>query len=468
MWDFAYILSIKISGDLERAAMDLSGKKVGIWGFGRVGTAALEYLSTQSCSLTICDQKDPSPDQQEHIKNLHATFCSQTELTDFLEGHDYIVPSPGIDISAHSKYQHKFLSELDIFAFAWGKPIIAITGTVGKTTVTTLISAICKHANIPIALGGNIGTGMLSLINQQENVEYAVLELSSWQLEYTQRFAPHIAIWTNFSENHLDRHKTMEHYFAAKYKIIAQQKAHNIAIAPLALKQNIYKHNPRATCLFFSVTKPSCSVALRNNDAVLYYHQDAVYKKTSVTTQCVASNITLPSYSFDHNWVIIIALLHALDMPIKIMKQLQEIDCALEHRLEYVGLYKGAHVFNDSKSTTIASTLASIEKFAHKKVHLFLGGLSKGSDRTPLIHAIQGKNIKVYCFGKESASLHTLCMKCDVISEAYQTLEQAVTACKEKSQQGDIILFSPAGSSFDLFSDYADRGTQFKKMMQTI
>ena len=448
--------------------MNLSGKKIGIWGYGIVGKSATRYLQQLSCTLTVCDQRACSPEEQAYLDAHQVPFYAQDNLSLFLETNDYIIPSPGIDISSYTHFAHKWISELDIFAQAWHKPIIAITGTVGKTTVTHLIGLLLQHARIRAIVGGNIGYGMLSLIEAQKNVDYAVLELSSWQLEYNTLCAPTIALWTTFAENHLDRHITMQRYFDAKYQIIAQQTKEQTAIIPLILMHDIYARNPQSRCIFFYHGLPDKStyMNIKKEDTLWYFDNNAFYAVTNNNMRCIATSITLPEYSFASNWIAIAALLHTLSLPIHLINHLDRNTCTQPHRFELIGTYNGITIYNDSKATTAISTIASVNKCVGKRIHLILGGLSKGVDRTPLIQTIKDTVHTIYCFGKESDILKSICNQLNIQSYAFDTLEKTVKTCIKNCQPEDIILFSPAGSSYDLFKDYADRGECFKNSIK--
>lgn len=453
--------------------MELAGKKIGIWGYGIVGKTATTYLHGKTAALTICDKKELNQAEQHTLSEQQISFCTEQHLHRFLEAHDYIIPSPGIDLRPYGQFAHKWMSELDLFATAWHKKIIAITGSVGKTTVTHLIGLLLKQAGIRATVGGNIGTGMLALIDQQEAIDYAVLELSSWQLERNALFAPDIAIWTTFTENHLDRHGTMQNYFDAKYQIMAHQNEQQIAIIPLDLMPMIYEKNPKVRCIFFcekTQQESYSALRLREQDLLFYFHDGALHAASTVKTQRIVNNIALPDYSFAHNWIAISAILHVLSLPFNLINEFDTTQCVQPHRLELLGTFNGITVYNDSKSTTTLSTIASVNKFAGtgKRIHLILGGLSKGVDRTPLIAALKDKVTAIYCFGKEAHELKKMCDDYTVSSLTCDTLEEVVNATIKNCQPGDILLFSPAGSSYDLFKDYVDRGDQFKRLILTL
>lgn len=213
----------------------IHNKKIGIWGFGVVGKAAVNFLRNHTTTLSVMDKKILSAEERTFFAHTAIHFVQQTPavIESFLQNNDLILVSPGIDLRPYVHHQHKCISELDLFSHFFKKPIIAITGTIGKTSTTSLLSSLLGNAGKRVALGGNIGTGMLELISQQEQVDCAVLELSSFQLEYSKTTAPDFVIWTNFYPNHLDRHSTVPDYFSAKMKSVAYQHANQQALLPL-------------------------------------------------------------------------------------------------------------------------------------------------------------------------------------------------------------------------------------------
>jgi UDP-N-acetylmuramoylalanine--D-glutamate ligase len=233
----------------EGYKMDFHNKKIGIWGFGIVGKAALKFFRSHEIPITVMDNKELSKQDYELLDTAKSNFVPQVNCNEFLSNNDLILASPGIDLRPFASYKEKFITELDIFSSHTKKPIIAITGTIGKTTVTHFLSKILqKHTTVQT--GGNIGTGMLELLAQQDH-EITLLEVSSFQLEPCQIFAPDLAIWTNLYPNHLDRHTTIEDYFSAKCAILAKQKNNQQALIPIELASRIIQRNYQGVLHFF-------------------------------------------------------------------------------------------------------------------------------------------------------------------------------------------------------------------------
>lgn len=451
--------------------MKIENKKIGIWGFGVTGRSILRYFSNQSNAgnvIEIFEQKTMTPEDRTLIIGSGASLAQYTEPIQFIENNDLIIASPGIDKGPYSQYCSKFISEVDLFSAHYKRPIVAITGTTGKTSITHLLGQLCMIAGLKTNVGGNIGTGMLDLLTH-DHADLCILELSSFQLEYATQFAPHLAIITNLYNNHLDRHQTIERYFEAKSHIMTQQNNDQIALLPLTLLSQcntIQSNNKR---YFFSWDEPTAETyaQLKNDDGLFFTRDSAMIFKQYDNGTIIFSLDDLPPLSLQENWLIIISALHLLNIPLSIIKTNAHLLTIPPHRLERVTSKHGITFYNDSKSTTPEATLAAVQALQGYPMHLFLGGLSKGIDRAPLIEQLKNKVQYIYCFGKEAEHLHMLCAQTGIPAFASPTLEDAFTLCMQHTKPGDHVLLSPAGASYDLFKDYQDRGDKFKKMVMS-
>lgn len=443
----------------------ISHKKIGIWGYGITGKAAVQYLSTQKFEICVLDKKELSQSDQDFLSSKQIAYFAQGQLAEFLEQCDYILPSPGIDLRAYQAYKSKWLNELDLFQAAWHKPIVAITGSVGKTTITHVLSSLLEKSGKHVATGGNIGTPMFDLLAQQNESDLALLEVSSFQLEYTKNFAPTLAIWTNFYPNHLDRHGSEQEYKDAKAKLMAFQNNSQQALAPLTLKECI---NTQSTAHYFAKDKPSDEVfkTIAPNQSLYYFDADSIIQFKDGTYRSLIKRTDLPKISYEENWLIICAALDLLGIPMPKVS-LEELSLP-EHRLEHVATINGIDFYNDSKSTTPQSTMAAVNRLKNRPVLLLLGGMGKGIDRSPLIQELRGKVKKIYCFGKEAVHLKALCDTQQIPSESHANLDTAFAACMSDGKCADQIVLSPAGASFDLFANYMERGTYFKKLVNDL
>lgn len=415
----------------EAHRMDIKGIKWGVWGYGVVGQSVARFLHSQGAHVTIYD-KNPIPQTQD----LPYTICQPDQLPLFLEEQSQIVPSPGIDITAYyATYSKKFIPELDLFYAFFKKPIIAITGSVGKTTITRILSLFLEKAGYRVLTGGNIGLGMCDLIAQQENCDFAVLEVSSFQLEHIKIFAPFLSIITPFHPNHLDRHKTIKNYRDAKLAILKYQTEDNFAVVPQQLKKYIPYASPKIS--WYSKNKFCPLVEL------------------------------LPEITFKENLNIIGAAINTLGFDLfKAASVMHTVTFHQEHRLEYVKTVDNVDYINDSKATTPASTRAAVDFFKNRPIHLLLGGLSKGVCRENLIRSLHNSVKSIHCFGAEADQLYGWCTKYQIPATYSNDLESSIKKAQEIACDKEIILLSPAGSSYDLFKDYQERGNIFKEFVQ--
>lgn len=442
---------------------------VGIWGFNRVGTAAARYYVQQGIRPGVFDAHPLSPEQQRYCEQQQLAVWSPDQLLPFLEQHELILPSPGIDLRPYHAYASKWVSEFDIFCRDYKKPVIAITGSVGKTSITHLLSQLLTKAYGTIATGGNIGIGMLDLL-PAEHTALALLELSSFQLELVQTAAPDLAIITNIYPNHLDRHATLQAYTQAKARIFQHQTTAQKLLLPYNLAGDMYAHyKPQAQLYLFSDTPPTDLLQLPHQSAGIFFIQDNVITYADRHGQQEIVDLALlPPITFAQNWLIIASAAHLLGVKLDLLVTHAARFSLPAHRLELVGaLQHGITFYNDSKATTTMSMLAAVKTVARgASVHLFMGGLSKGVDREPAIAQLSEHVVHIYCFGAEAQTLHSLCQKQGIASSAYTTLEDAFAQCLTLVRPGQSVLLSPGGASYDLFIDYEQRGARFTALVE--
>ncbi len=495
--------------------------KLGIVGFGVVGKSVLAFLNKKNIEQTaeqnlydesfadrditvrVWDMRALASEEQDIIKMYKASAVDPHSmgLEEFIKDNDFVVVSPGIDLHTHQNHQYKFLCELDFFSAFFTKPVVAVTGSLGKTTVTKLITKLAAavpcvaHDTIIPALqvnevsqlktfmGGNVGIGMLDLVYQQDAYDVGVLELSSFQLELNRKFAPDIAVWTNWHANHLDRHKTPRDYFEAKLNVLRAQHDKQAAVVWHELltgqtgpwfKEHlpeiksllcVCSERPYDQSFYTSLNRPLLYgfYCEGNNLVKMMLRQGAVAQTTPIFDLRV-----LPETTFLANWIQVIATLDLMGIDLQQLNALFEASpFVLEnnpHRLEYVATINGVDFYDDSKSTVMQSTIAAFEKLSQKNrpIVLILGGLGKGVDRSPLVAHISSLPMlkKMYCFGKECSAFPG--------SVVYESLEKVMEDVSTLVTSGDIVLFSPSGTSFDLFKDYKHRGRVFKALVNDL
>jgi UDP-N-acetylmuramoylalanine--D-glutamate ligase len=448
--------------------IDLSNKKIGILGFGIVGKSAAEFLYNRA-HVTVMDKKRLSPMDQEFLTAHAIGYVQQTDaaLATFIQEHDYIVASPGIDLRPYPELQKKLLPELDLFTSFFCKSLISITGTVGKTSVTHLLTTLLQQTEKRWVNGGNIGIGMLDLIALQDNYDGAVLEVSSFQLEHCRSFAPDLAIWTNFYPNHLDRHGTLDAYLHAKMNCVLHQRQGQQALLPFSLLENAYAKqllkSAQSTVSFFALKKPK---QMPQAHAVFWLENNLIIQYFNGISRPLIDMKELPAISFPENWLIIVAAFSLLRYKVPSLAQISFDNTVLEHRLEKVATINTITFYNDSKSTVPEATLAALARCKNPFI-LLLGGMSKGIDRAPLIASLKQFPLRhLITFGKEAEHLESYALENGIPCSSYESLEDAFAESVRLAHSGDTILLSPAGASFDLFTDYKQRGKRFKELVQ--
>lgn len=438
-------------------------KKIGIWGFGKVGSSYLSLLQNYAESITILDKKNTQQTLSSHVQ-----FRIQTpeEIISLFETNDYVCISPGINISAYKKYEKKCITELDIFPHLWNKEIIAITGSLGKTTITSLSAQILQNYSIKAQAIGNIGYAMLEFAQHQNNTQTAVLELSSFQLSHTKNFAPDIAIWTNLYENHLDYHGSFNEYAQAKKNICAHQKDTQTLIINADLKTHIKNPTQKVHWICTS-EKQAFDLASKYTSNTFWYldNQKNITLLHKNKTSSFFNLNDLSRVTFPENWLIICALLFAKNLDISSLPHHIHNIILPEHRLNIIASVENKTFYNDSKSTVWQATYKALQTLPDQKTILFFGGISKGVDRSPFFALLNPKIHTIYAFGKEADSIKATCNKHNIACKTFTNLEEAFESCIQEPFSCNI-LFSPGGASYDLFENFEHRGNCFESLVR--
>lgn len=456
----------------------MNKKRIGIWGFGKVGKSAVSYFLHKNYAIEVLDKRELTAQEKMFLEKHNIAYRRQKNLEQFLQRNYIILPSPGIDLRNFQRYEQKFICELDILQKEFCKPIIGITGSVGKTTITNIVDQTLQSQSINVWTGGNIGTPMLNLIKEKDyvdNIDIALLELSSFQLDLCKIFCPDIAVWTNFFPNHLDRHTNLDAYFQAKKKLIINQNKNQYALLPIEIIDTLQPlEQYKSKIYFFSNKRPTDNLIkkLRTKDQLLYAQKNKIFKisRHDNTETEIATIDNSDNFIFQENLLIIYSIFYIIKKYYELSEtNLQKLKLQqLEHRLEKFCTINGIVFYNDSKSTTPASTIAAVKKLSDKPIILLLGGLSKGVDRSPLIKKIKPYVKRIVSFGKESEILKKLCNNENIPCSSFKKLQQAVIYSFTYAVTGDQILLSPSGSSFDLFENYILRGNHFKQVVRQI
>lgn len=473
---------------------------IGIVGFGVVGKSFLRFVQSSHFLDAVERAKDYSLDSRNYEvvvwdkRKLESSELALVEqygaevfngtVEELFKAATFVCLTPGFDASPFlPHYREKILSELDLFAASYPDKIVGITGTVGKTTVTQLtgllLARMMPHEWVTVM--GNIGNAMLDVVTDNRMPTVAVIELSSFQLEHVSAFAPTTSIWTNLFANHLDRHKTLEQYFDAKAQMIVSQHAGSNALLGLDLLSDeclpltekllaqtsatvtFVAHRPLTEKEQAFIDRHGCHLFGIYNSQITWYRGDFWEPLLPLSV--------LPSEGFLKNWLMVLAAaavngLNVAELSRSVLEDLWQTMRAQvgEHRFEKCGSVNGVDFYNDSKSTVIQASQAALEHLDSlgKPIILILGGISKGVDRSGMKSFLATiKNLKtVLCLGKASRDYGTF-DQCETLDELMEKLRTTALA-------GDVVLFSPGGASFDLFTDYKDRGTVFKKLISAL
>jgi UDP-N-acetylmuramoylalanine--D-glutamate ligase len=448
-------------------AMDLKGKKVLVVGLGKSGLAAALFLRRQGARVTVSDVRSAEALAKEIPALLEENIAVEAGGHGLLtfRRQDLIVVSPGVPLDTPELAQVKsfglpVIGEVELAArFLKGK-MLAITGSNGKTTTTTLCGKILEAGKIPVAVGGNIGVPVIALVEDSREGAWAVLEVSSFQLETTVEFRPEVAVILNITPDHLDRHGTFENYVAAKEMIFANQKAGDALVLnaddPLSSHSAARSHS---RIFWFSSKRAVDQGAYVDKGTI-------VFRPAAGADAEVVLGVDKIPLKGSHNIENVLAAVVAaklVGVASPAIRQAVEAFHAVEHRLELVATLGGVQYYNDSKATNVDAAAKAISSFPGG-IHLILGGKDKNSDYSQLNNLLRERVKTVYTIGSAAAKIESHIKGATAVESAV-TLAEAVSRAGNAAQPGDIVLLAPACSSFDQFENYEHRGRVFKDLV---
>jgi UDP-N-acetylmuramoylalanine--D-glutamate ligase len=447
--------------------MELKGKKVLVVGLGKSGLAAALFLRHQGAQVTVSDVRSAEALAKDIPALLEEGIMVEAGGHGLLtfRRQDLIVVSPGVPLETPELVQARnfgrpVIGELELAArFLQGKSL-AITGSNGKTTTTSLVGEILEEAGFPTLVGGNIGVPVIALINQSTADTWSVLEVSSFQLESTEQFHPQIAVILNITPDHLDRHGTFENYALAKERIFAAQtpddflvlNAENVRAAAAASRTH-------ARVYWFSLERSVPQGTWVEAGQVVFRSSKDAHTESIIPLHSIP-------LKGEHNVENVLAAVCASRLagaPADAIRRAIENFKAVEHRLEYVATLNGVEFFNDSKATNVDATAKAIAAFS-SGIHLILGGKDKNSDYTQLSHLLRERVRAVYTIGSAAAKIESQ-LRGVVPLQSCDTLDKAVREAAAAARPGDVVLLAPACSSFDQFESYEHRGRVFKELV---
>lgn len=431
-----------------------------------VGTAILG--KQKGYEVFVSDKGAIKTSYKDVLLNNDIEFEENTHTASKILNADLVMKSPGIPDKAPVVKELKdkgisVISEIEFAAQYTAASIIGITGSNGKTTTTLLCHHILKAANLSVGVAGNIGDSFAQQVAEND-FDLFVLELSSFQLDGIIRFAPHIAILTNISPDHLDRYDyDYDKYIAAKFRITENQTEADYLIYDaddIAIKGWLEKNRTKAKLIPFSIEQKLEYGAFLNGDTIeIHLNTEKFIMSTS--------NLTLQG---KHNVKNAMASAMAAQL-LKVRKQtikesLSNFEGA-EHRLETVQKVRDVLYINDSKATNVNATFYALECMDNPTVWI-VGGVDKGNDYNDLLPLVREKVKAIVCLGLDNQKITSIFSNVvDIIVETAGA-EEAVKVAAKIASKGDTVLLSPACASFDLFENYEDRGRQFKKAVRTL
>ena len=447
--------------------MELNGKRVLVVGLGKSGVASALFMKKQGARVTVSDTKSGDELRNEIPVLLDNGITVETgghgDRT--FQGQDLIVVSPGVPVDAPPLVQARSLGEnvigeIELAAQFLPGPIVAITGSNGKTTTTTLTGEIMTASGFPALVGGNIGTPAISLAERAKPGTVIVLEISSFQLETIQSFRPKVAVVLNVTPDHLDRHRTFEIYAAAKTRIFENQQSEDCAVL----------NADDSTCVAMSKkTRAQIYWFSRQNEVergAWVRDGKIVFRDGSGQREIMqVSEIPLKGAHNLENVLAAVCASVLMGCSAEKIRQAVHGFKAVEHRLEFVASIGGVDYYNDSKATNVDATIKALESFP-SNIHLIVGGKDKGSDYTVLNDLLRQRVKRVYTIGAAAGKIESQIKGAEVVHA--ETLENAIRQAHSSAQAGDVVLLAPACASFDQFKSYEHRGRVFKDAVQAM
>jgi len=443
--------------------MDLNGKKAAVLGVGKTGLATARFLAGRGVRMAITDAKPQSVwgEAWGTLENLPAEWTAAPYGPEVLAGTDLVVPSPGIPpanpiLIEAVRRGIPVLSELELASRFITTPIIAITGTNGKTTVTSLTGEMLQTAGRKVWIGGNIGTPLIGYADLPQHADWAVVEVSSFQLQWAQTFHPRIAVLLNITADHIDYHGSFSAYREVKERIFSRQTARDLAILNGDEKESVTLcTNLKARTEFFRSSGPvESGIFLSGQKFVRPLHGGK-------TEEYPLEMVRLPGRHNCENVMAAILSARACGCePPAIIRAVNGFR-GIAHRIEYAGEKNGIHFYDDSKGTNVGAVMRALESFP-QPVILLLGGRDKESDFQELVPWIRRGVKEMVLFGEAAEKINGV-VGVVVPTTLAPTLKEAVGKAYRSATPGDIVLLSPGCASFDEFKDYRERGDRFQE-----
>ena len=444
--------------------MDFTGKKIVIIGMGKTGIAAARFLGKQGGKVAVTDEK---PVDQWGGEFEQIAKKKWLEIGDYnariLKGASMVVPSPGVppgnDLLVEAQKKNiPVISEIELAYWFLKVPVIAVTGTNGKTTTTTLLGEILKCSGKKTFVGGNIGTPLIEYVEGLQKEDFIVAEISSFQLQWIEKFRPFIAVLLNITCDHINYHGSFAEYRRIKTRVFANQTKEDFAILNAAdpEQKGIAKTIRAQIARFSSKNVLQKGIFIKDNNVLLRMpgENEELYP---------LSIINLPGLHNVENVMAAIMAARFCGCSQENIIAAVTAFCGLPHRIEFVGEKNSIKFYDDSKGTNVGSVVRALETFS-RPVILLLGGRDKDGDFETLKPLLAAKAKKVILFGEARNRIASLIGK-DMPTLKKVKLRDAIESAYKNAQPSDIILLSPGCASFDEFANYKERGNFFKDVV---
>jgi UDP-N-acetylmuramoylalanine--D-glutamate ligase len=435
-----------------------------ILGLGLTGLSCVKFFQHKHIPYRIMDNRKCPPKLDDYLKTFSSDVLKLGVFDEqWLKEAKEIIISPGLakDHAVLRKYHAKMISDIELFQRYNSKPVIAITGSNGKSTVTALLAHMTQMAGKNVAFGANFGIPVLDLLIDKPSADFYIFELSSFQLETTHQLKTFASTILNIVPDHMDRYSTFESYANAKRRIYK-----NCQVSVINLDEPwIWKAIPLQKVKSFSLYNAKA-------DFYLTKKMKEVYITTKQRHLLSIADLKIKGIHNAQNALAAMALGDAMGLPIEPMVQALKIFGGLPHRCQWIRTLNQVDFYNDSKATNVASTLAALQGFGQiyqkKNIILIAGGQGKGGDFSLLNESVTNYVKSLILIGEDAEKIdQSINANATVITHA-DSLKAAILNSVAFSRPGDIILLSPACASFDQFKNFEDRGNQFTKAVLSL
>lgn len=460
------MLSMRTDNQQLPCADIFSQQRVLVVGLGDTGLSCIRFLYARGVELAVMDSRlDPPglktlqedyPDVGVFVNGFDAQAISRA---------DVLLLSPGVSLKTSEIIRadergKTIMGDIELFARCTAKPVIAITGSNGKSTVTALMGEMARLAQKQVYVGGNIGTPALQLLDHESDAALFVLELSSFQLETTSSLNAVASVILNISEDHMDRYDSLDEYAQAKQRIFRGDGAIVVNLDDPVVVALAREAGQQRRLFRFTLGEPTdvdCFGVLTQGTRTWLAHGSQHLLETDEIRIKGKHNIA--------NALACLALGSAIELPMPAMLEALRQFPGLPHRTQWVAEQNGVQWYNDSKATNVGAALAAINGLPANTLYVILGGQGKGQDFSPLRQVLQSRSCHVLLLGEDADQISSA-LGAGIVQTRVQDMADAVSTARRYSRSGDAVLLSPACASFDMFKGYAHRGQVFMQLVK--